>query len=731
MTLTATEVWRDYETDGVPGSGAHKPVKAEARAWGTWLEGLLKAGVTGLAYATLTALNADLAHAANSTAMVYDDPVAANNGIYQKSGASGAGSWARIGDLPGDVVPLIVTGGTGNAIIATAPETPTLPGGKLYLMTPTANNTGATTIAVNGASAVAIKNAFGSSLASGSLINGSQVLMAWQTDHYQLLISAVVDGSAILADAVNARDASIAARDAAQIYAASAAIISCADRTALKAVDTSVSKTVLLREGNREGMFVWKSGNYSTLVTGDPNEGVYIKASAIATSAGAWERVLPHKGEYDVKWFGATGDNVTDDAGAIQACINFAALLSGGDVVLSQGGYAIGTGLTISTPLIRLRGVGMRYCSLRALSAEISIVSITAARCGIEGISIFNQALSASQNGLIFLGSGAVQCVIQDLDLVGGWNCILVSSGCVSATIRDVVAREATGGQIVDIYGQFITLEDCIWDQDWPVTVPSSSNFKGARANSTAYSVGDVLTVSGVYLQCRIAGTTGGSAPSLQFYESDITDGTVKWRLVNLLGSCAVRINTGAFRVRMINNDHTGSFENGIHITDTLGGNDPYEVMMSRCESSGIINFGIMIDVGSRITIENCEFNQPVGNSTTRSGIVSNAVGDLSIIGCRFASGFDRGIWLGAGRGTIITSCHIFATTGVRVESGVNDVAVIGNNFASASWGSCTTSVILSGSNNRYVVRGNLGTNAGATINDSGGGATKDVAGNT
>jgi hypothetical protein len=220
MTLLAADIYRDYQTAGVPASGVNQPHKREIREWGTWLESLLGGGGPGLGYATRALLNADLAHAENTLAIVYADPVAANNGTYKKTGASGSGAWSRVADLPGDVLVLTVTGGTGNAIIATAPETPTVPGGKLYLMTPTANNTAAATIAVNGAAAVAIKNAFNAPLASGSLVTGSQVLMAWQTDHYQLLISAVVDGTAILADTITARDAAAASAAAAAANAA-------------------------------------------------------------------------------------------------------------------------------------------------------------------------------------------------------------------------------------------------------------------------------------------------------------------------------------------------------------------------------------------------------------------------------------------------------------------------------------------------------------------------------
>jgi hypothetical protein len=33
-----TEIWRDFAVDGVPASGAHKPVKADVRAWGAIVE---------------------------------------------------------------------------------------------------------------------------------------------------------------------------------------------------------------------------------------------------------------------------------------------------------------------------------------------------------------------------------------------------------------------------------------------------------------------------------------------------------------------------------------------------------------------------------------------------------------------------------------------------------------------------------------------------------------------
>lgn len=220
--LTAAEVWRDFNVAGVPASGVLKPSKRDVRAWGAYLESLLNGSPAGLAYATLAALGADLAHDPNTTAIVYGDSTAANNGLYIKSGASGAGSWSRIDDLPGAVVPLTVTGGTADAIIATASESPTTPAKKLYILVPTAANTGATTIAVNGGSAVDIKSALNASLAANALLPDCAALMIWNVDHYQLLVSSPVDATGILADAVDAKnDAEAAAASA----TASAAIL--------------------------------------------------------------------------------------------------------------------------------------------------------------------------------------------------------------------------------------------------------------------------------------------------------------------------------------------------------------------------------------------------------------------------------------------------------------------------------------------------------------------------
>lgn len=114
------------------------------------------------------------------------------------------------------------------------------------------------------------------------------------------------------------------------------------NRTLLAAVTGQTDgQPLFLSEALRAGMFVWRAGDYSTQVAGDPGQGIYVKATAIAASVGAWVRVFE---KIRPEYFGATGG--ADDTTALQ---RFAAQLGNGVSGEWEGAYNIASELTIAS----------------------------------------------------------------------------------------------------------------------------------------------------------------------------------------------------------------------------------------------------------------------------------------------------------------------------------------------------------------------------------------------
>lgn len=112
------------------------------------------------------------------------------------------------------------------------------------------------------------------------------------------------------------------------VQAAGASTVVASARTAL-AASSSTQLPVLLTERGREGLFLFDGSNLSAAVAADPREGIYVAPTADTTGAsGAWVR--RYSGHVNVRWFGAKGDDVTDDGAAFTAAIAFLKSISTG-----------------------------------------------------------------------------------------------------------------------------------------------------------------------------------------------------------------------------------------------------------------------------------------------------------------------------------------------------------------------------------------------------------------
>lgn len=221
MAPTGSEVWRDFVSNGIPSSGKHKPSKKDIRAWSTYLESLLGAVIAagGKLYTSLAAMNADLTPEAHTPALVIGDPTVGNNGLYVKVGPAGAGSWSRVGDIPGFqfVRAENVGAGTPNAIVATS-ALPISNGVLVYLPIDETNTATPVTVSFNGTAAFTIKTASGNDPVTGGLVAGMVALGVVSGSFFRLVSDQA--SAAIVATAEAAAERAEEAADLAQAVAA-------------------------------------------------------------------------------------------------------------------------------------------------------------------------------------------------------------------------------------------------------------------------------------------------------------------------------------------------------------------------------------------------------------------------------------------------------------------------------------------------------------------------------
>lgn len=243
LTKPANDVFAPYASDGT----ARSPSPQEAQVWGTEVERLILAFQAGggIIFPSKATMDATLTYAANQQAWVMGDATVSNNGVYRKIGASGAGSWTRMGDLPYSfIVATDVGAGTANAIQATS-SIPVSPSALVVVNIFRTNTASPVTISLNGGAALTVKAFDGADIIAAGLASGMVVAGFASGSTFRLIsdqsrqaliaaINAAVTAAANSAssaaasatDSNAAKSAAQAARDLAQQYAADAASVS-------------------------------------------------------------------------------------------------------------------------------------------------------------------------------------------------------------------------------------------------------------------------------------------------------------------------------------------------------------------------------------------------------------------------------------------------------------------------------------------------------------------------
>lgn len=345
FTKKAVDIFAPVRADGTP-----RPVSnVDAQVWGTELERLIDSVLTvgGKIYPSKSAMDADLSPAANTSAIVIGDPVAANNGLYMKTGGAGTGAWQRVGDVPGyQIIPLTNAGaGTENALAATsALPVPQADRTAIMLLNVTAANTGAVTVAVNAEGPRPLQTNSGEDIEPGYIRAGMVLAFVREGAAFRLLSD--VASAAIQSAAEAAKDAAEAAQQAAE-DARDIAVNAASDIISQGNVPIYSTRNAVEGLEIPAGMTAIRTNGYA--IPGDVGAALYKRvavepshAGKVQSADGAWWELA--EDQPNVKMFGAVGNGGTSDQAAIVAAVGYA-YDNGVELYWPEGSYVSNTNI--------------------------------------------------------------------------------------------------------------------------------------------------------------------------------------------------------------------------------------------------------------------------------------------------------------------------------------------------------------------------------------------------
>lgn len=246
-------------------------------------------------------------------------------------------------------------------------------------------------------------------------------------------------------------------------------------RTAAKALDTTKETTLILTEAGREGIFNWKAGDYSAQIAADTAEGVYLKANAIAASAGAWVRIF--NGTLNANWFGVVGDASSNNYTNIVAALALGLPLH---FPSAPADYNFGTTIVISGAEREITcdaDVVLAYTgAANAFTLTGSNHTLQFAGVGSTGTAVFHYYNLGSSNITVHATGGASQAIFRHLAASQTSN-----AGNNRWTVSRLEAGSCQYGLDIQNSATF-TLEGEMWD----VKVLYSATVASVRIGTTA-----------------------------------------------------------------------------------------------------------------------------------------------------------------------------------------------------------------------------------------------------
>lgn len=334
-------------------------------------------------------------------------------------------------------------------------------------------------------------------------------------------------------------------------------------RTALKALDTTKDALVYLTESGRDGFFRWTTGDYSALVAADTQEGVIVKADAIAATVGAWVR--QHDGMVNIEWFGCVGDGSTDNTTALQGAIAYSAALG----TTAKKSLRIPQGVFKYTTLnIPAACLGLAFKGLGPRASMLQTTSVTAgAKIVIDTIGVSFEGLDIRGSTTLF-GSGDPQSII-------------------------IQAKRSTN----TVADQDIYFTNCWFSDSWYLVENCGRGFvfDGFVFSNCRYAVNLEWPADGTYTE----GSNWEQKKSTGFRRLVFRNGEV-----HAIGVAAIR-NKGANALNCQIEMHGVFSESGDGLFDGMLGEGSH---IHGCKVWGATGVSLSITGGERYRIDGCEF---------------------------------------------------------------------------------------------------------------------------
>jgi hypothetical protein len=513
-----------------------------------------------------------------------------------------------------------------------------------------------------------------------------------------------------------------------------------ATKTQLKNIDPNKTLFAYLLQTGVMGGFSWQSGDFTARVAADPREAVYMASNLFAVTVGCWVRQrLPR--ELELEWFEVFSGAV-DNTAAVQAAINLSKFEAGG-TIWCGGYYRVDSGIIQDGNDIVWRGRD-RSSGINTITAGKQLWKVTGARHGMYNMLLVYQAFTSTNSDYCLWVDDAVQFSMQDCRVLGGYYPIISSGGaCADNTyincdfiyptgIAQNYMVNGTGGGVNGAH-HFIR---CRFNSPYPGAVPTSSaQFKGVRANTTAYATNDVVSVGSYYLQAVVGGTTSGTAPTVNFwYGVNVVDGTVTWQLCSNTSLVGCDIDTGVSSVYINGCDITGPFVAGFTTNNRFAGVEPRGIYINTNTVHGPLNNGATINAGDQIVIFQLDSYGSIFKNgvSSANGIFAAATVTDAQFNNNNLQGFDNGTYFLSNYTSVTMSTVAGCTRGIRVGANTNNFRIENNTAAGTPlYGFNTTAIeVDAGTSDNYIISLNSVAGAGTGVSDGGAGANKTVANN-